>query len=212
MNYYDAKLDEEDLNHAIELYREGYPNAKINVSGDAITTHVEAGFALDMDMFFEDIVTGEEIENRSFTVAEFRYTVDYKLDDLKYDIDDIEKSLNQAIESGQSKFLELALELSLTDRSDLKALVLVANSLKTEIESQLIQIYSPIDRKIYECAEEIFKAAGTIAIKKASSISESYSIIANAKIEQFQQNLLDLALKESDKQSDDRLRFRANLV
>lgn len=104
MNYYDAKLDEEDLNHAIELYREGYPNAKINVSGDVITTHVEAGFALDMDMFFEDIVTGEEIENRSFTVAEFRYTVDYKLDDLKYDIDDIEKSLNQAIESGQSKF------------------------------------------------------------------------------------------------------------
>lgn len=104
MNYYDAKLDEEDLNHAIELYREGYPNAKINVSGDVITTHVEAGFALDMDMFFEDIATGEEIENRSFTVAEFRYTVDYKLDDLKYDIDDIEKSLNQAIESGQSKF------------------------------------------------------------------------------------------------------------
>lgn len=104
MNYYDAKLDEEDLNHAIELYREGYPNAKINVSGDVITTQVEAGFALDMDMFFEDIVTGEEIENRSFTVAEFRYTVDYKLDDLKYDIDDIEKSLNQAIESGQSKF------------------------------------------------------------------------------------------------------------
>lgn len=104
MNYYDAKLDEEDLNHAIELYREGYPNAKINVSGDVITTYVEAGFALDMDMFFEDIVTGEEIENRSFTVAEFRYTVDYKLDDLKYDIDDIEKSLNQAIESGQSKF------------------------------------------------------------------------------------------------------------
>ena len=104
MNYYDAKLDEEDLNHAIELYREGYSNAKINVSGDVITTHVEAGFALDMDMFFEDIVTGEEIENRSFTVAEFRYTVDYKLDDLKYDIDDIEKSLNQAIESSQSKF------------------------------------------------------------------------------------------------------------
>ena len=112
----------------------------------------------------------------------------------------------------RNRILELALELSLTDRSDLKTLVLVANSLKTEIESQLIQIYSPIDRKIYECAEEIFKAAGTIAIKKASSISESYSIIANAKIEQFQQNLLDLALKEFDKQSDDRLRFRANLV
>ena len=111
-----------------------------------------------------------------------------------------------------NRVLELALETSLTDSSDLKNLVLAANSLKTEIESQPIQIYSPIDRKIYECAEEIFKAAGTIAIKKASSISESYSIIANAKIEQFQQNLLDLALKESDKQSDDRLRFRANLV
>ncbi len=104
MNYYNAKLDEEGLNHSIELYREGYPNAKINVSGDVITTYVEAGFALDMDMFFEDIVTGEEIETRSFTVAEFKYTVDYELDDLKYDIDDIEKDLKKAIESGQSKF------------------------------------------------------------------------------------------------------------
>lgn len=111
-----------------------------------------------------------------------------------------------------NRVLELALELSLTDRSDLKTLVLVANSLKTVIESQPIQVYSQIDRKIYECAEEIFKAAGTIAIKKASSISDSYSIIVKAKIEQFQQNLLDLALKESDKRSDDRLRFRANLV
>lgn len=111
-----------------------------------------------------------------------------------------------------NRILELALELSLSDRSDLKTLVLVANSLKTEIESQQIQIYSPIDREIYKSAEEIYKAASMIAIKKASSISESYSIIANAKIEQFQLNLLDLASKESDKRSEDGRWFRANLA
>lgn len=132
MNYYDAKLDEEDLNHAIELYREGYPNAKINVSGDVITTHVEAGFALDMDMFFEDVVTGEEIENRSFTVAEFRYTVDYKLDDLKYDIDDIEKSLNQAIESGQSKF-SLLVSMNVVGIRDVEITEIESHSLSKDL-------------------------------------------------------------------------------
>ena len=132
MNYYDAKLDEEDLNHAIELYREGYPNAKINVSGDVITTHVEAGFALDMNMFFEDIVTGEEIENRSFTVAEFRYTVDYKLDDLKYDIDDIEKSLNQAIESGQSKF-SLLVSMNVIGVRDVEITEIESHSLSKDL-------------------------------------------------------------------------------
>ena len=132
MNYYDAKLDEEDLNHAIELYREGYPNAKINVSGEVITTHVEAGFALDMDMFFEDIVTGEEIENRSFTVAEFKYTVDYKLDDLKYDIDDIEKSLNQAIESGQSKF-SLLVSMNVIGIRDVEITEIESHSLSKDL-------------------------------------------------------------------------------
>lgn len=132
MNYYDAKLDEEDLNHAIELYREGYPNAKINVSGEVITTYVEAGFALDMDMFFEDIVTGEEIENRSFTVAEFRYTVDYKLDDLKYDIDDIEKSLNQAIESGQSKF-SLLVSMNVIGVRDVEITEIESHSLSKDL-------------------------------------------------------------------------------
>lgn len=132
MSYYDAKLDEEDLNHAIELYREGYPNAKIEVSGDTITTHVEAGLALDMDMFFEDVVTGEEIENRSFTVAEFRYTVDYKLDDLKYDIDDIEKSLNQAIESGQSKF-SLLVSMNVIGVRDVEITEIESHSLSKDL-------------------------------------------------------------------------------
>lgn len=107
MTYYDAKLDKEDLNHKIELYREGYPNAKIEVSGDTIITHVEAGFALNMDMILEDVVTGEEIETDPFVVAEFKYTVVYRIDEIEYDYDIvyIEKYLNKAIESGQSTFL-----------------------------------------------------------------------------------------------------------
>ena len=107
--------------------------------------------------------------------------------------------------------IELALELSLSDRSDLKTLILVANSLKEEIENQPIHGYSPIDRKIFECAEHIYKTASTLARQKFVSY-ETDSIVAEAMISQSQLDLLDLALKESDKRSEDRQWFRDNLM
>lgn len=107
--------------------------------------------------------------------------------------------------------LELALELSLSDRSDLKTLILFANSLKEEIENQPIHGYSSIDRKIFECAEHIYKAASTLARQKFVSY-ETDSIVARAMISQSQLDLLDLALKESDKRAEDRQRFLDNLV
>ena len=110
-----------------------------------------------------------------------------------------------------NRVLELALELSLTDRSDLKTLVLVANSLKVEIESQSIQVYSPIDHEIFRIAEEIYQAASKLARQKFVTY-ETDSIVAEAIISQFQLDLLDLALEESDKRSKDRQWFRENLV
>ena len=105
MNYYNAKLDEADLNDSIDSYYEGHPTAVIDVSGDTITTEVESGLALYMGMFFEDAETGEEIETDAYVVADFTYTVVYKVDnDLDDYIEDIEESLNEAIKSGSSTF------------------------------------------------------------------------------------------------------------
>lgn len=105
MNYYNAKLDEEDLNSRIDDLYEGYPNAKIDLSGDTITTHVESGLALYLDMFFEDVETGEEIETEAYVVADFSYTDIYKLDDLDSDdLEEIEESLNESINAEESTF------------------------------------------------------------------------------------------------------------
>ena len=105
MNYYKARLDKDDFNSSIDDLYEGYPTAKIDVSGDTITTHVEAGFALDLDMFFEDVETGEEIETEEYAVADYEYTVVYKLDDLDSDdIEEIEEDLNEALNEEESTF------------------------------------------------------------------------------------------------------------
>lgn len=105
MNYYNAKLDEEDLNGSIDDLYEGYPNAKIEMSDDKITTHVEAGFALDLDLFFEDVETGEEIETEAYFVADYDYTVVYKIDSLDSDdLEEIEEALNEAVNEEESTF------------------------------------------------------------------------------------------------------------
>ena len=105
MNYYKARLDKDELNGSIDDLYEGYPTAKIDVSGDTITTHVEAGLALDLDMFFEDVETGEEIETEEYAVADYEYTVVYKLDDLDSDdIEEIEEALNAALNEEESTF------------------------------------------------------------------------------------------------------------
>lgn len=106
---------------------------------------------------------------------------------------------------------ETALELSLSDASDLKNLVILSNRLMSEIESQTIQSSSNLDREIHRYAEEIYKAASTVARKKFVSY-ETDSIVAEAIIPQHQLNLLDLMNKEFDKQSAARQWFRKNLI
>lgn len=105
MSYYDTRIDEDYLNACIDDYYEGYPDAKIEVSGDKITTYVNSGLALELILLFEDVNTGEEFEEEVYTVADFNYTVDYKIDDLdEDDIEEIQKELDKTISAGQSSF------------------------------------------------------------------------------------------------------------
>lgn len=109
VNYYNAKIDERYLSDYIDNCFEGYPDAKIEMSGDTITTHVESGFSYCIGMIFEDAETGEEIETESDVVADFAYTVVYKVDDDLDDfIEDIEEALNNAINNEESAFKIIA--------------------------------------------------------------------------------------------------------
>lgn len=115
MSYYSAKIDEKYLSDYIDNCYEGYPDAKIDASGDTITTRVESGFSYCIGMFFEDAETGEEIETESDVTADFDYTVVYKVDnDLDDYIEDIEESLNEAIKSGSSTF-EIIVPISVVE-------------------------------------------------------------------------------------------------
>lgn len=102
---------------------------------------------------------------------------------------------------------ETALELSLSDASDLKNLVILSNRLMSEIESQTIHSSSDLDREIHRYAEEIYKAASNLARQKFVSY-ETDSIVAEAIISQYQLDLLNLMNKEFDKQSAARQWFR----
>lgn len=115
MSYYAAKIDEKYLSDYIDNCYEGYPDAKIDASGDTITTRVESGFSYCIGMFFEDAETGEEIETESDVTADFAYTVIYKVDnDLDDFIEDIEESLNEALNNGESTF-EIIVPISVVE-------------------------------------------------------------------------------------------------
>lgn len=110
-----------------------------------------------------------------------------------------------------NRISETALELSLSDTSDLKNLVILSNRLKSEISSQPIHSSSTIDNEIYRYAEEIYKAASNLARQKFVSY-ETDSIVVEAIIPQYQLNLLDLMNKDFDKQFAARQWFRENLI
>ena len=78
----------------------------IDDCGDTIYTSVEAIVNDVTYVTYEDDETGEEIEDQEvYYTAYFSYNVKYQIDnDLDYYMDDIEQSLKDAIESGQSTF------------------------------------------------------------------------------------------------------------
>lgn len=103
--FYNARIDEDDVNDTIESgYDEGQSCLKVDVSDDKVTTVVKWGICEPIDMSFEDVDTGEEIEIESDVTAYFNYTVVYKIDVNENTIEEFEEALNDAIESGQSTF------------------------------------------------------------------------------------------------------------
>lgn len=137
MSYYDTRIDEDYLNACIDDYYEGYPDAKIEVSGDKITTYVNSGLALELILLFEDVNTGEEFEEEVYTVADFNYTVDYKIDDLdEDDIEEIQKELDKTISAGQSSF-KAPVHITVIETRDVEITYLEQHNLDDEFVERI---------------------------------------------------------------------------
>lgn len=153
MSYYSAKIDEKYLSDYIDNCYEGYPDAKIDASGDTITTRVESGFSYCIGMFFEDAETGEEIETESDVTADFDYTVVYKVDnDLDDYIEDIEESLNEAIKSGSSTF-EIIVPISVVEVNDVEVTNVEDHGLDDDLVERISGGESAIVREIQKSIE-----------------------------------------------------------
>lgn len=153
MSYYSAKIDEKYLSDYIDNCYEGYPDAKIDASGDTITTRVESGFSYCIGMFFEDAETGEEIETESDVTADFDYTVVYKVDnDLDDYIEDIEESLNEAIKSGSSTF-EIIVPISVVEVNGVEVTNVEDHGLDDDLVERISGGESAIVREIQKSIE-----------------------------------------------------------
>lgn len=153
MSYYSAKIDEKYLSDYIDNCYEGYPDAKIDASGDTITTRVESGFSYCIGMFFEDAETGEEIETESDVTADFDYTVVYKVDnDLDDYIEDIEESLNEAIKSGSSTF-EIIVPISVVEVNGVEVTNVEDHGLDDDLVERISGGESSIVREIQKSIE-----------------------------------------------------------
>lgn len=153
MSYYAAKIDERYFNDTIDDCYEGWPNAKIDVSGDTITTRVESGFSYCIDMFFEDAETGEEIETESDVTADFEYTVVYKVDnDLDDFIEDIEEALNDALNNGESTF-EIIVPISVVEVKNVEVTNVENHHLDDEIVARISGGESAIVKEIQTSIE-----------------------------------------------------------
>lgn len=153
MSYYSAKIDEKYLSDYIDNCYEGYPDAKIDASGDTITTRVESGFSYCIGMFFEDAETGEEIETESDVTADFDYTVVYKVDnDLDDYIEDIEESLNETIKSGSSTF-EIIVPISVVEVNGVEVTNVEDHGLDDDLVERISGGESAIVREIQKSIE-----------------------------------------------------------
>ena len=119
-DYYNAKLDEEDLKSQIDGAYEG-ECTDIDDCGDTIYTSVGSSVNDVTYVTYEDDETGEEIEDEEvYYTAYYSYNVKYQVsDDLSYYMEDIERALNDAIESGQSTF-EIEVPYTAVDTYDVE--------------------------------------------------------------------------------------------
>ena len=103
--YYNAKLDDEDLDDQINRWSEGSLSS-FSLDGDKLVTKIvselECVFMLehvDDESGFDDEIETEVDGNLTYT-AEYKVNSDHFVDG----VDEVEEALNEAIESGQSTF------------------------------------------------------------------------------------------------------------
>lgn len=102
--YYNAKLDEEDLLGQIEDACEG-ESAAISLSGDKLVTKVthELDGYIIMAEYVDD-ETGDEDEIELEISGDIKYTAEYKVDSEDVNLSAVEEALAEAIEAGRSTF------------------------------------------------------------------------------------------------------------
>ena len=149
--HYNAKLDEESLLDQIEQYEEGQ-RVKADLSDDKLVTEVTNtldGYIILVD--YIDDETGAEDEIEIEVSGDLVYTAEYKIEDVESNLDEIEESLRDAIESGQSTFEVLVPA----------KVVSVSNASIDQVECFDLEDYD--ERKIYELAlKEISSSLVTV--------------------------------------------------
>ena len=103
LNYYNAKLDEDDLKDSFS--EEDLSGAtSIQFDGEIISADLESNVSDLISVMAVDDETDEEEEYEVEIFADFTYSVDYKIDDLEEYIEDFTRSLNDAIDKEESTF------------------------------------------------------------------------------------------------------------
>lgn len=103
LNYYNAKLDEDDLKDSFS--EEDLSGAtSIRFDGEIISADLESNVSDLISVMAVDDETDEEEEYEVEIFADFTYSVDYKMDNLEEYIEDFTRSLNDAIDKEESTF------------------------------------------------------------------------------------------------------------
>ena len=103
MNYYKAKLDEDDLKDSIND-QDLSDATSIRFDGSIIKADLESNMSDLVNVIAVDDETDEEEEYEVEIFADFSYSVDYKIDDIESYIEDFNEALNDALDKEESTF------------------------------------------------------------------------------------------------------------
>lgn len=103
MNYYKAKLDEDDLKDSIS---EADLSDAVSISFDGETIHTDLESNVSDLVYIENIddETGADSGYEVEIFADFSYSVNYKIDDIESYIEDFNEALNDAINKEETTF------------------------------------------------------------------------------------------------------------
>lgn len=103
MNYYKARIDEDNLKEVIDF--EDFCTCKaVRFDDNTLHADLDSGLATFVEFTIVDDETSQEEEAWGEVNVEFAYSVDYKLGDISDRIEEFEEALNEAIETGESTF------------------------------------------------------------------------------------------------------------